>query len=268
MPWHCLLARSAALWTLAITNISALAAVTSVILPDTSNLAPNSVNTIHLYVTGTDQIEGEDLNLQINNALSGPIFAANGVDILTGTIFGTNNTGQLNIYSQPRIVAVSTTTASSTVQANGLLVTLQIDTTGVSGTFQLNLYNTLNGDSNFVLANGTTISPAYPGNMFSIGNTSRIWNINGGGTWSQNANWNLFAPYTTGDAAQFLAALTSGSATITLDGDPSPRAPAAVSISMMAPPPPSSASWPAPTPSAPRSSLRPIPTSPPVPAVC
>jgi len=112
------------------------------VLPNT----PNQVITIQ--VTGGGQIAGEDLFAQIGDGgtfNSGinmkPVFT--NVDIIGGSIFAGNNTGAAGDpnggnTSHPLIWVDSTTTLSGTVSADGLLATLNIDTTGLtSGSFPL-----------------------------------------------------------------------------------------------------------------------------------
>jgi hypothetical protein len=103
---------------------------------------PNQTFTIQ--ITGGEQVAGEDFFAQIGDGgmyNSGvdtkPVFS--NVDILSGTIFASNNAGaQLDPIPHPLIWDVGTITASGSVSANGLLASLTIDTTGLSsGTFPL-----------------------------------------------------------------------------------------------------------------------------------
>ena len=72
---------------------SAVIAATPVVVSNTSNLLPNTAGqTIQLFIAGTDQIAGENLNVQINNGTSGPLITL--IDITDGTIFAGDNTGQ------------------------------------------------------------------------------------------------------------------------------------------------------------------------------
>jgi hypothetical protein len=75
-----------------------------------------------------------------NQGAGQPIISS--VDILTGTVFAANNTGQFPVgFPAPGTVVVySVTTAAGTVSPTGLLGTLQISTVGVApGIYALNL---------------------------------------------------------------------------------------------------------------------------------
>lgn len=104
--------------------------------------ANTGVKTISLFVNGTEQIAGEDFYAQLGDGgsfnggtNSKPSFSS--VNIIAGTIFGSNNTGASGDPSpggnaaHPLIWVDGTTTGSGTVQlqSNSLLATLQIDTT-------------------------------------------------------------------------------------------------------------------------------------------
>jgi hypothetical protein len=223
-----------------LSSLAAIAALTSsvqaalpVVYTDTSNLLPNTPNqVVHVYVTGTDQVAGEDLNFQINSAASGPTFTS--VDIITGTIFAPpNNTGQSSALSQfpsgiingtysNHLALVNTTTdpnGAPSVLNNGLLATLLISTDASSGTaFVFDMVNTVNGPSTFGTLAPALINVTQPHNLFSIGTPVRQWNVNSGGAWDTNSNWTPFAPYAQGDVANFLSAVSTGTANITLDG--------------------------------------------------
>ena len=112
--------------------------------------------TIQVFVSGGDLVEGLNFNAQIadggpeaGGAVRGPHITT--ADIVTGTIFANDNTGQRDPGSFPQIAIRRTTTNDDdTVMAQGLLATLAIDTTGfTSGTFPLKLGDTLNGPTNF-----------------------------------------------------------------------------------------------------------------------
>lgn len=105
--------------------------------------------TIPIYVSGGDEVQGLEFNVCIGGGTQGPIFED--VDILTGTIFEGNNTGiNPGSYINPRCAYQGTTTSSGTVVADGLLATLTIDTTGLfSGEYTLSLINTPEGKTNF-----------------------------------------------------------------------------------------------------------------------
>jgi hypothetical protein len=195
------------------------------IVAASSTLQPNLAGQqVQFLVSGIDSIAGEDLTFEINDGTSGPTITA--VNILTGTIFAANNTGQ-NGFGIPtsgtytgRVAIASTTTNSGTVVDNGLLATLTISTVGMSsGSLQINVLNTINGNSDFVLPDASTITPFQPFSKLVIGDANRTWIFNGGGTWNLDSHWTPFAPYTIGDIANFFGAVTTGTATVTLDGD-------------------------------------------------
>jgi hypothetical protein len=121
-------------------------------------LLPNqSGQLVPIYVSGGDAVEGLNLNVQIGDGgppLGGttvaPLITA--VDFITGTIFDGNNNGQSDITVFPLFYAGSTTTSKATVNADGLLATLTIDTTGFFfGSWALQLGNTKNGPTDFTL---------------------------------------------------------------------------------------------------------------------
>jgi hypothetical protein len=146
------------------------------LLPDTAD------QVVHLNVSGGDTIWGEDLNFQINDGISGPTIT--NLDIITNTIFSVSNTGQghpdlpdigvLGIFTTgpyaDRVAMVYTTTeAPATTVDNGLLVTLTISTEGFTGsTFTLNMVNTLNGPSDVITSDFTTINMTFPSNTFTV----------------------------------------------------------------------------------------------------
>ena len=124
---------------------------THVLHPDTAN------QTIQLFITDAladTQAQGLNLRVQIadggfeaGGSILGPMI--NQVDILTGTIFDANNTGQIDNLSLPQIFVQTTTTATGTVGADGLLATFNFDTTGImSGTYAFMLADTLDGSTN------------------------------------------------------------------------------------------------------------------------
>ncbi len=125
------------------------------LLPDTP------AQTIAIYVSGGDAVEGLNFNAQVadggpelGGSVDGPAITA--VDLTTGAIFGGNSSGPQNILqllglNYPQAAVYTVTTASGTVAADGLLATLTIDTTGFASgsTFDLKLAGTFNGDTDF-----------------------------------------------------------------------------------------------------------------------
>jgi hypothetical protein len=97
---------------------------------------------VPILVTGGEPISGIDLFVQIGDGGAavggddtGPIIT--NLDLVTGAIFATNNSG---VFTDPTplIWGATTTTTSGTVLASGVLATLTIDTTGIlTGQFDL-----------------------------------------------------------------------------------------------------------------------------------
>ena len=156
-------------------------------------LAPNFAGqTVRLSVTGGDAVQAIDLNAEIADggtaagdmSATGPAFTA--ANLVTGTIFASNNTGQQDLSSfaqSPQIYSGAVVTSTGTVNASGLLAVLTIDTTGFSTpntVFPLRLKGFSNGnfsgDSDFVsnasdgvilpsnITNGNLII-GYPGDL-------------------------------------------------------------------------------------------------------
>lgn len=110
--------------------------------------------TIEIRVTGGDQVSGLNLFAQIGDGgpeltefglspgTDGPAFEA--VDLKTGTIFSSIAEEQSGDIAIPQVANYTISTTGSSVSANGLLVTLTIDTTGFhGGTWDLLLSNVL-----------------------------------------------------------------------------------------------------------------------------
>ncbi|WP_428388471.1 hypothetical protein [Mucisphaera sp.] len=114
---------------------------------------------IEIYASSdAEPVQGLNLNVQIGDGgpeaggIDGPSITT--VDLFTGTIFEWNNTGLGSASGVliPQIAFYSTTTASGTVPADGLLARITIDTTGFfsdDGPFDLVLSQTLNNPTNF-----------------------------------------------------------------------------------------------------------------------
>jgi hypothetical protein len=113
-------------------------------------LLPNTPHqAITIDVTGGDAVQGLNFYAQIADG-TGPKIES--VDLLAGTIFASNNTGQQNPESLPQTLFASTTTSAGTVAADGVLATLWIDTTGFNvgdGPWSLNLVGTDDSDTDF-----------------------------------------------------------------------------------------------------------------------
>lgn len=142
---------------LSISGLADLAIGTPSISIGTHHLVPNAPGqVVEIYVTGGDQVEGMDLSLMTANGgpeleplgeippgtgIRGPLIT--GLDILTGTIFASNNTDQRIFLGESNVYQVAfgfTTTASGSVPAEGLLARVTLDTTGIfEGTFAFSL---------------------------------------------------------------------------------------------------------------------------------
>ena len=131
---------------------------TPVIDAGVHSLLPNQAGqTVEIFVTGGILVQGLEFNVQIGDTTAGPVFE--GVDILTGTIFGPSNDGIFpGSYITPRVAYQGTTTVQTLdvgwgpgfVSTDGLLATLTLDTTGISGgDYNLLLTGTNEGDTNF-----------------------------------------------------------------------------------------------------------------------
>ena len=134
---------------------------------------------VQIYVTGDEDVQALIAYLQVANGgpeaepwlggetgIDGPVITA--LDIITGTIFDGNNMGQFGDDDNdpdtgedlvPQYEAGETITASGTVVATGLLVTLTLDTTGfLEGTWDLRMADTITGDSSFPYSDPPTIT--------------------------------------------------------------------------------------------------------------
>ena len=123
-------------------------------------LADKPNQQFQIFVGGGQPVQGLELFLQIadggpeaGGSVDGPTIT--NVDVFTGTIFADNNTGEAGGGQLvPQFWQSGTTTESGTVDAEGLLATVTIDTTGFSEThpdhpWELKLVDTVMGDSGF-----------------------------------------------------------------------------------------------------------------------
>ncbi len=150
----------------------------------THELLPNTpFQAIEIYTSGGDEVQGVNFNIQVADGgleagglIDGP--AITDVDLITGTIFADNHTVQTNIsagYDWPQFGAYAVTTASGTVAADGLLGTVVIDTTGFfSGTWELRMAGTRNGDTDFTVLpatifNGQLVLIPEPSGLLLLG---------------------------------------------------------------------------------------------------
>ncbi|HEX8342748.1 MAG TPA: PEP-CTERM sorting domain-containing protein [Tepidisphaeraceae bacterium] len=140
-------------------SLPALAAAAIFIQVGDYNLERDRTDqTISIFVTGetTDQVQGLNFYAQVadggpgeGGVIDGPDILA--ADIITNTIFAGNSNPQQDPGSTAQLVIRTTTTASGTVRANGLLATLTIDTRGFTAgqSFELRVGDTLAGNTNF-----------------------------------------------------------------------------------------------------------------------
>ena len=165
-----------AVLSLCITTVDAGVTVdvgTHYLMADTAN------QEIEIYVEGDIEVQGLNLWVQISKGgkfgIDGP--ELQDVDLESGTIFSSSNTGQITSLFAPQVLLQTiTTSGSSTVTANGLLATITIDTIGWFDNdvdvhepkWELRLANTLNGDSDFAgtgmsITNGWIVIGEDPG---------------------------------------------------------------------------------------------------------
>jgi len=103
------------------------------------DLAPDTVTTFDIMVTGGDAVGVLDLVLQIedgggNNGGSADKPTITAIDIIgAGTLFDGNNLGQINGFPAGDLMqTASAITASGTVSAAGVLARVTIDTAGTA----------------------------------------------------------------------------------------------------------------------------------------
>ena len=124
---------------------------------------------VTLLVTGGDLVDALNLNVQIGLWDSADNYLAAGphitdLDVVSGTIFsGAVDPSLAKAQMLNSRLWASSFLADSTVSANGVLATLTLDTTRMSsGTYELRLMQTMNGDSDFgiapaLIANGSIV---------------------------------------------------------------------------------------------------------------
>src|SRR5579884_2610998 len=126
-------------------------------------LVPNSPGQqISLSVEGGMAVDSETLDVQIDQG-HGPVLS--GIDIITGSIFQSNNTGQHIINQDSRAVVVQTAVQhfGDSVAAQGHLATLTLDTTGVQpGSYTLDLTGTKFGSTTFTTPTPPTETTVTP----------------------------------------------------------------------------------------------------------
>lgn len=138
-------------------------------------LQPNAANQSVVFSIRNDDVVGIDvagLSFNIQVADGGPGAGGSvlgphitGVNILTGTSFAANNTGQTDVGSVPQFANWTTTTSAGHVTLAGLssitLASVTFDTTGFSDpqSWDLWLGGTLNGPTIYFAEGGGQIVP-------------------------------------------------------------------------------------------------------------
>jgi hypothetical protein len=103
-----------------------------------TTLGVGAAETVEVYVTGGQDVEGMNFLAQIADGVSGPVFVD--ANVLDGTIFQANHDYWSEIsYVSGRYVYQAVTTDAGAVQADGLIATLTVDTRGWRGDFGLSL---------------------------------------------------------------------------------------------------------------------------------
>lgn len=119
-------------------------------------LEPNTpAQQIELDVTGGNAVAGFDFRLQVGDGTAGPTVEQ--IDLEDGTIFDGNNTGQSEGTSTPWQQFLSITTETGSVEAEGLLATIEFDTSDLGdGEFDLTMTDVEGSDSAFFVTVDTT----------------------------------------------------------------------------------------------------------------
>ena len=130
------------------------AASAAVVTVGDHNIQAAAGQTIAISVTGGDATAGANVVAQLADAFTGPTITD--IDLETGTIFASNNTGQVLTLGgalPPQYGLCDIMTASGTVSADGLLVTVTLDATGLTlgTTYALKLAATLDGVGTMLL---------------------------------------------------------------------------------------------------------------------
>jgi hypothetical protein len=165
----------------------AVSSGSAVITLGTYYLQENKPNqTITINIAGGAQISGMNFNLQIGDGgpaaggTPGPVFT--GLDLVDGTVFQSDHADPLDLGSIPQALTWDIVTAKDGdfVNANGLLATVTVDTTGFSRgqTFPFSIASTRNGGTNFIydgvtpvptsLADGTIVIVPEPSSFMLL----------------------------------------------------------------------------------------------------
>jgi hypothetical protein len=128
-------------------------------------LIPLPGQSFTISVSGGTAVSGVNFNAEVanggtaNGGTPGP--AITGVNLLSGTIFASNNSGQQNATATPtQFFSGDTITNSGTVSASGTLATMTFDPSNfIGGIYSLKLGGLSNG--NFVGDTDFTVAPDY-----------------------------------------------------------------------------------------------------------
>ncbi|MHC4293985.1 MAG: PEP-CTERM sorting domain-containing protein [Planctomycetota bacterium] len=156
-------------------------AVPTVVVGD-HDILPATNQTILVNVTGSDAIGGVNLVCEVGRISGvGPNLIAlqdttlgeeqsGALDLETGTIFAANNFGQINAGMLDSIWSSSIITATGTVSASGLLVTITVDATGLTpcNWYDLKLSGTQAGDTEFLDGVGELIESSITNGRIHI----------------------------------------------------------------------------------------------------
>jgi hypothetical protein len=119
----------------------------AIIVVGDHRIVPDGLSQVPIFIERTEgdrDLLGIELAIQIGDGTSGPTIG--NVDLVTETIFESNNTGSRDKGSLPRQAFWETTTATGAVPIpeSGLLATVEIDARGwTAGNFDLSLTSVL-----------------------------------------------------------------------------------------------------------------------------
>ena len=155
---------------------SAAWATPTIVVGNTDILAAAD-QAVTINVTGGDAIGGAKIVVEVAAYASGPpvnysVDPNYSVDLETGTIFASNNTGQLitQYGTAPAWATCDIMTATGTVSANGKLATIYIDASGltVGNVYALKLNSSFGGPSKFYDANAALMTASITDGTVTI----------------------------------------------------------------------------------------------------
>jgi hypothetical protein len=177
--------------------------------------ADTSGQTILLSVSGSDLVTGFNLRAQLGDgtgpgvepvfqavSFTGGIWDANAITVMGGPVSGALQFAQASVVFNTNV----------SVAANGYLVTLTLDTTGLfSGSYALLLKGTqIGADSDFIVSGGGILSPSITNGTINVVATSTAWKATSG-NWSDPNCW------TAGEPNQSLSANITNGGTVTIN---------------------------------------------------